>query len=131
MNKTRLYIFTFTGITLIILLVGTGVFRYLYKSAKEELWRSKMESGRRETRELGRMLEQQLQNGISPQKVIDNLQQSILNTDVQSEFICMYDTQGIELCHPDPAKIGQKIDAANSRFTGKEGQVAFNDILHS
>jgi hypothetical protein len=131
MKKTRLYIFTFTGISLIVVLVGIGVFRYFYNSAKDELWSSKMESGRRETHELGRMLEQQLQYGISPQKVIDNLQQSILNTDVQSEFICMYNTQGIQLCHPDPALVGQKIDAGNSRFTGKEGPVAFNDILHS
>jgi hypothetical protein len=131
MKKTRLYIFTFTGISMIVFLVGIGVFRYFYNSAKDALWSSKMESGRRETREVGRLLEQQLQDGIPPQKVIDNLQQSILNTDVQSEFICMYNTQGIELCHPDPSLVGKKIDAANSRFAGKEGTVDFSDILHS
>lgn len=131
MKKTKLYIFTFTGISLIVFLVGIGVFRYFYNSAKEALWNSKMESGRRETREVGRMLEQQLQNGIPPQKVIDNLQQSILNTDVQSEFLCMYNRQGIELCHPNPSLVGQKIDAANSRFAGKEGTVDFSDILSS
>ncbi|MBO9564330.1 MAG: LytTR family transcriptional regulator DNA-binding domain-containing protein [Niastella sp.] len=131
MKKTRLYIFTFTGISLIVLLVGIGMFRYFYNSAKEALWNSKMESGRRETREVGRMLEQQLQNGIPPQKVIDNLQQSILNTDVQSEFLCMYNMQGIELCHPNPSLVGQKIDAANSSFAGKEGVVDFSNILRS
>jgi len=131
MNKTRLYIFTFFGISLIVFLVGIGVFQYYYNSAKDALWSNKMESGKRETREVGRMLEQQLKNDIPPQKVIDNLQQSILNTDVQSEFICMYNTKGIELCHPDPSLVGQKIDAANSRFAGKEGTVDFSDILHS
>jgi len=131
MKKTRLYIFTFAGISLIVCLIGMGVFRYFYSTAKEALWNSKMGSGQRETREVGRMLEQQLQNGIPPQKVIDNLQQSILNTDVQSEFLCMYNTQGIELCHPDPSLVGQKIDAGNSRFAGKGGLVDFSNILRS
>jgi hypothetical protein len=90
-----------------------------------------MESGRRETREVGRMLERQLQTGLTPQQVIDNLEQSIVNTDAQSEFICMYNTAGIELCHPDPALVGQKIDAGNSRLASTDGQTAFSDALRS
>ncbi|WP_246073419.1 LytR/AlgR family response regulator transcription factor [Dinghuibacter silviterrae] len=89
-----------------------------------------MESGRRETREIGRLLEEQLDNGQPPQKVIDNLQQSIVNTDAQSEFVCMYDTNGIELCHPDPALVGQKIDAGNSLFIRNGSPAPFSDILH-
>lgn len=131
MKKTRLHLFTFIGISLVVLLIGLGTMTYFYEGAKEALWLSKMEAGKRETRELGRLLEQQLQSGIPAQKVIDNLQESILNTDTQSEFICMYDTSGIELCHPNPALVGQKIDATNSQFAGSGQPVPFSDMLRS
>lgn len=131
MKKTRLHLFTFISVSLVVLLVGLGALGYFYRSAKEALWTSKMEAGKRETRELGRLLEQQLAGGIPAQKVINNLQESILNTDAQSEFICMYNTLGIELCHPNPALIGQKIDAANSQFADSAQRVPFSDVLRS
>lgn len=131
MKKIRLYTFTFAGISLVVMLVGLGALRYFYDSAKDALWISKMEAGKRETRELGRLLELQLQDGIPPKKVIANLQASILNTDTQSEFVCMYNTSGIELCHPNPALVGQKIDAANSQFADRGRRIPFSDILQT
>jgi hypothetical protein len=91
MNKIRLYIYSFLGISLTVLLISIISFKYIYSSAKAQLWKSKMESGQRECQEIGKLLEQQLQNGIPPAKVIDQLQQSIVNTDAQSEFVCMTD----------------------------------------
>lgn len=133
MKKIRLYTFTFIGISIIVLAVNLVSLQYLYRSAKEKLWNSKMESGQREAREMGRLLEEQLKSGLTQQQVIQNLQQSILNTDVQSGFICMYNTKGVELCHPDPALIGQKIEKNNSlfRIPEKEKVVPFNEILGS
>jgi sensor histidine kinase regulating citrate/malate metabolism len=92
-----------------------------------------MESGERESREVAKLLEKELENGIPPQKVIENLQQSIANTDAQTEFLCMYDEKGIQLCHPDPALIGQKIDPANSDFEKNKTslKIAFSEILRS
>ena len=133
MGRIRLYIFTLTGISLIVLLVGFGSFRYMYNSAKTQLWNSKMESGERESREVAKLLEKELESGIPPQKVIEHLQQSIANTDAQSEFLCMYNEKGIQLCHPDPAHIGQKIDTGNSDFKKNNTSpiVAFSEILQS
>lgn len=117
MNKNRLYILTFSAIAIVTLLAGLMALRYFYSNAKQVLLEQKMQSGQREIRELGILLEQQLQYGTPSAKVIENLQQSILNTDAQSEFVCMYDTSGIELCHPDPSLVGMKIDAGNSSFS--------------
>jgi uncharacterized membrane protein YciS (DUF1049 family) len=115
-----------------VLLAGMISFNYMYSSAKAQLWKGKMESGRRECRETGKLLEQQLQNGIPPEKVIDNLQQSIVNTDVQSEFICMYNRKGIELCHPNPSFVGHKIDDNNSQFNNENSNpVPFSKVLQS
>ncbi|WP_207622451.1 LytTR family DNA-binding domain-containing protein [Niastella koreensis] len=92
-----------------------------------------MESGQRECREIGKLLEQQLQNGVPPSKLIDQLQQSIVNTDAQSEFVCMYNRGGIELCHPNPALIGQKINDYNSKFFSNKdaSPVPFNKVLQA
>lgn len=111
------------------MLISYFSFRYLYNSAAEKLWASKMESGARESREIGRLLEQQLQSGLPQEKVIHNLQQSIENTDTQGEFICMYDKNGIERCHPNPALIGQKIAAGNSMLLSGNGSIPFNEAI--
>ncbi len=131
MKKVKPFILSFIAISIITLAAGIGILNYCYHTAREAVWNSKMESGRRETREIGRLLEKQLQNGLPPQKVIDNLQQSIVNTDAQSEFVCMYDTSGIELCHPDPALVGQKIDEDNSLLVDNSRWKPFSNILHS
>lgn len=129
MKKTRLYILTFSAIVLVAILTGWGALQYYYAKASEALLDQKMESGQREIREIGILLEQQLQTGTPSAKVIENLQKSILNTDVQSEFVCMYNTEGIELCHPDPSLVGMKIGEGNSRLSRSGESQAFHDIL--
>ncbi|MDR2275575.1 MAG: LytTR family transcriptional regulator DNA-binding domain-containing protein [Sphingobacterium sp.] len=131
MNKTKLYILTFTVITLLCSLATMATLHYFYPQAKETLNEQKIQSGQREIREMGMLLEQQLQAGIPMQKVIGNLQQSILNTDVQSEFVCMYNRAGIELCHPDPAFVGKRIDAGNSTFSNTANEQHFQQVLES
>lgn len=129
MGRVKLYIYTFAVIAVVTLVVAIGALKFYYKNASELLLSQKTESGQREIRELGILLEQQLQAGIPSVKVIENLQQSIQNTDVQSEFVCMYNTEGIELCHPDPSLIGTKIDVGNSTFTGSEKKLSFLELL--
>ena len=132
MSKTKLYIYTLLGISLLVAIIGFGSFKYAYKSAKDHLWNSKMESGERECREIGKLLGQELESGIPSQEVIEHLQRSIVNTDTQSEFLCMYNKKGVQLCHPNTALIGQKIYPDNSNFAlNNKSAVAFSDILHS
>ncbi|WP_228379135.1 hypothetical protein [Chryseobacterium piperi] len=106
MKKINLYTLTFLAVSIIILLISFLSFRYLYSSSKENIFNSKIEAGKRESREIGKLLELQLKQGLSKDAVIQNLQTSIVNTDTQSGFICMYNQNGIELCHPNPAFIG-------------------------
>lgn len=124
MKKKHLPIFTFIGIATLVLIFSFISFIHIYDKAKEELFESQLQSGEREAREIGKLLEQQLKSGLSEEQVINNLQSSIINTDVQTEFICMYNRKGIELCHPNPALVGQVIDGPNSLVTtwqGKQG----------
>lgn len=124
MKKTRLYTLTLVGISVVVLTISLISSSYLYSLAKEKLWSEKLESGEREVRQISVLLEQQIQNGLSKAQVIHNLQLSIQNTDTKSDFICMYNQKGIELCHPNPALIGQKILEDNSQITdGKNREI--------
>jgi len=131
MKKERLYLLTIMGISAIVLLISFIAFQYAYRSTENKLLQTQLQSGQREVREIAKLLEQQLESGLSKQQVIHHLQQSILNTDVQNEFICMYNTKGIELCHPNPALVGQVIDAQNSivQELGNDQSISFNQIL--
>lgn len=129
MGRVKLYIYTFAVIAFVTLIVAIGALKFYYANACEVLLEQKIESGQREVRELGILLEQQLQAGISSLKVIENLQNSIQNTDVQSEFVCMYNTEGVELCHPNPSMVGTKIDVGNSSFTGSDKKLSFQVLL--
>lgn len=119
------------GISSVVFIVSLVSFILLFNSAKEKLWMGKLETGRVRVREIGRLLETQLQSGLTDVQVIANLQKSIVNTDVGSEFICMYNTDGVELCHPNPSFVGKKVYADNSVILKQGGRSSFLDILKS
>ncbi|MES2418758.1 MAG: LytTR family transcriptional regulator DNA-binding domain-containing protein [Bacteroidota bacterium] len=131
MKKGHINTLLLIGISTVVFIVSLGSSVLLYHSAKDKLWNSRLESGNRNVREIGGLLETQLQSGLSREQVIRNLQKSIVNTDVGSEFICMYNTAGVELCHPNPALIGKKISFDNSRILKNGGSAAFLELLNS
>jgi DNA-binding LytR/AlgR family response regulator len=131
MKKINLYTITFSAISIVILLISFFSFRYLYSSSKKDVFNSTFEAGKREAREIGKLLELQLKQGLSEETVIQNLQSSIVNTDTQSGFICMYNQKGIELCHPNPALVGKKVETNSSAFILDNKQFDFLEILHS
>lgn len=122
MRKNNLPIVTLIGLDATVLIISFFSFQYIYKVAREELIQSQMQAGQREIREIGKLLEAQLKSNISSEQVIENLQSSIANTDTQAEFICMYNTKGIELCHPDASLIGQVINDGNSLVKSNQDQ---------
>jgi len=131
MKKDRIYLLTLIAITTVVIAVGIFSLNYLYRTSEKRLLESQMQSSRREAREVSALLAQQLQSGLSKENVIANLQRSIENTDTQSEFICMYNTEGIELCHPDPRQIGQRVDESNSTVSELDYSipVSFQQLL--
>ncbi|WP_312176667.1 LytTR family transcriptional regulator [Chryseobacterium sp.] len=131
MKKIKLYTLTFLAVGTVILLISFFAFEYLYISSRQELFSSKLEAGTRESREVGKLLELQLKSGLSHKQVIQNLQNSIANTDMQSGFICMYNRKGIELCHPNPALIGQVIDSNNSELISGGASFGFSEVLNA
>ena len=81
---------------------------YLVKVSTNQLLEIQIESSKREAQEFSKLISYQIDNGIDRDIIIKNIQKSIEGTSIESGFICMFDWSGIEICHPDPKKIGQQ-----------------------
>lgn len=109
MKKETLY-----GLSIILIsaiVFGTGYFgmNYLIRISTNQYLEAQMESSKREAQEFSKLISFQIDLGIPRETVIRNVQKSIEGTNVESGFICMFDWSGIEICHPNPEKIGQKM----------------------
>ncbi|MBT1706307.1 LytTR family transcriptional regulator [Chryseosolibacter indicus] len=118
MKKKYLSIYTLLGLLITVIAIISVAESYLFSSTRQHLLLAQLETSRREAREVGRLLEEQLADGNTAATVTENLQRSIENTDSQSGFICMYDTTGKELCHPDRSRIGLMVTEGNSQISG-------------
>lgn len=132
MKKIKLYTKTLIGVSIVVLFVSYFSSNHLYEVAKKEIWDSKIEASQRESRVIALLLEQQLKSGISKLEVISNLQASIENTDFKSDFICMYNKQGLEICHPNPSLIGRSIqnDSLDLVLINDNSSSSFKSILN-
>ena len=114
MKKDKLYLFTLLGISVIVFAIGYFSMNYLVKVSTNQFLELQIESSKREAREFSKLVSFQIENGVDRETVILNIQKSIEGTDVESGFICMFDWSGIEICHPNPQKIGKQINPDES-----------------
>lgn len=132
MHRSRLYLLTLAGLTLIVLVVSSLSVQYLIRISREEILHTQLEASQREAREVARVLAVQVANGTPAPAIIAGLQQSIENSSTETGFLCMYNTAGIELCHPDPRKVGMVIAQGNSQITnaGETPATDFRALLN-
>ncbi len=116
MNKNDYlhFFLSFVFVLIITALVGYLSFYYIYSVSEKVLIESRIDANKQEAVHMARLLAQKLKNGYSEQQVIDEFQKSIQYTPIDKGFECMFNQQGIQLCHPNPQKIGKKIDSTNS-----------------
>lgn len=81
---------------------------YLIKVSTSQFLEIQIESSKREAKEFSNLVSYQIENGIDRETIINNIQKSIEGTNTESGFICMFDWSGVEICHPDPQKIGKQ-----------------------
>lgn len=131
-KKDNLYFLTLLSLIIIVMSVSYLTIDNLFEVSKENLLANQLESSKRESKEIARLLETQIQNGLRDEIVIRNLQSSIENTELHKGFICMYDTFGIELCHPDTNRIGQRVDETTVvQSLAGEREQKFRDLITS
>lgn len=108
MKKDRLYLLTLLAISVVVFVIGYFNMNYLIKVSTNQFLEIQIESSKREAQEFSNLVAYQIENGIDREIVINNIQKSIEGTNIESGFICMFDWSGVEICHPDPQKIGKQ-----------------------
>ncbi|KQB42739.1 LytTR family transcriptional regulator [Flavobacterium aquidurense] len=106
MKKDKLYLFTFLSLLVVVYICGYFSMNYLVGLSTEQFLKIQIESSKREAKEMANLISYQAQQNKDKQVIINNVQKSIEKTDMQTGFICMFDQNGKEICHPDPARIG-------------------------
>jgi hypothetical protein len=114
MKKDNLYLFTLLALSIIVFVIGYISMIYLVKVSTNQFLEIQIESSKREARELAKLVSYQIENGTPKDVIVSNIQNSIEGTNVESGFVCMFDWSGVEICHPDPRKIGQQTNPNES-----------------
>jgi len=114
MKKDNLYLFTLLALSVIVFVIGYLSMIYLVKVSTNQFLETQIQSSKREARELAKLVSFQIENGTSKDVIISNFQNSIEGTNIEAGFVCMFDWSGVEICHPDPKKIGKQINPTES-----------------
>ncbi len=120
MNKDRLYQLTFLSLISIVYTFGYFSMEYLLKISTQQFLSVQIEGSKREAKEIASLIFSQVENNISKDIIVKNLQKSIEKTDVQNGFVCMFDWSAKEICHPNIEKIGKMVGPDESYVSGLE-----------
>jgi DNA-binding LytR/AlgR family response regulator len=101
---------------------------YLIRVSTNQFLEIQIESSKREAREFSNLVAYQIENGIDRQTVINNIQKSIEGTNTESGFICMFDWSGVEICHPNPQKIGKQTSPDESYVRSIDASIDSEDF---
>jgi DNA-binding LytR/AlgR family response regulator len=89
---------------------------YLIRVSTNQFLEIQIESSKREAREFSNLVAYQIENGIDRQ------------TNTESGFICMFDWSGVEICHPNPQKIGKQTSPDESYVRSIDASIDSEDF---
>jgi len=127
-KKDKLYLFTLLAISFIVFIISYFSIHFLVETSAKNLLDIQINSSKREAKEISKLISFQLENGVKPEVLISNIQKSIENTNFESGFVCMFDWSGVEICHPDPKKIGKKTKPDDSFIRSVDDELNSEDF---
>ncbi len=130
MKKDTLYILTLMAISIVVFIIGYFSMNYMIKVSTNELLQIQIESSKREAREFSKLVYHEIESGTDRQTIINNIQKSIEGTNTESGFICMFDWSGVEICHPNPERIGQKTSPDQSFVSSINDEISSEDFYN-
>ncbi len=109
MRKDQVYFYTFVALAIVTFVIGYFSMNILLEYSANQFLQSQIESSKREAKEISSLVHFQLEKGLSRETVVQNLQSTLEGTSMESGFVCMFDWSGVEICHPDPQRVGQQV----------------------
>lgn len=128
MRKDKLYFFTFLAISIIFTIIATIAAKYFVEESATHLLSTQLESSKREAKQMASIIGYELANGLSKEKVIQNIQKSIELSNLEAGFISVLDWSSIQICHPDKKKIGLIITSGQSFVSSVNGEITSEDF---
>lgn len=127
-KKNRLLALTFFGILLSVFVAGFIAMTFALKHLETTYIELQLETSKRQAENMAKFIEVELEAGVPQEVVLERLQASVMGTDAEKGFLCMFDKSDAKLvCHPNQKMVGMKLP---NTFKFKEIGVA-NDVLTS
>ncbi len=132
LRKYNLYIYTFLAVSLTVFIIGYIGVSMSLNIVQDRYLKLQLDVNRQYAQSMAKILEAELEAGIPAEVVKQRFQSGLEGTETEKSFLCMFNKEGVELCHPDTSKIGQVIDDDNSTVLklGNE-QNTFREMLLS
>ncbi len=108
--KKRIYIITFLAVAAVIFVIGYAGMEVALKYWQKQYIKIQMDVNRRQAELMSDFLSNEIKSGLSQDKVIKKLQNSLVGTEADKGYLCMFDkTDAQLLCHPNKKMLGMKI----------------------
>ena len=108
--KTRLYLFTFILVALVVIGFGYAGMTLSLNYMQNKYIELQLDINQRQAQNMAAFLENQIAKGASKKDVRENLQSALSGTDADKGFLCMFDKYDAEfVCHPDENMLGMKL----------------------
>ena len=121
--KTKLYLFTFLSVAIVIVVVGWFGMKLSLDYMQKKYIELQLDINKRQAQNMAMFLENQLKNGATKKEVRENLQQALAGSDEDKGFLCMFDKYNAELvCHPNKDKVGTKLPSSLTFDNEKTGE---------
>ncbi|CAA0202845.1 Two-component system response regulatory protein, LytTR family [Tenacibaculum maritimum] len=130
LKKDTVYFLSFISISFIVFIVSYFSINRLISVSTKEFLKIQIESSKREAEEMAKLVQSQITSGVPKKQVIQNLQSSIEDVNVDLGFICMFDWSGKEICHPDPNMIGKSLATDQSFISSVDDDVNSEDLYN-
>ncbi|MBN2892977.1 MAG: SpoIIE family protein phosphatase [Bacteroidales bacterium] len=125
-KKKTLLILTFFGVLISVFIAGFIAMIFALDHFENTYIELQLETSKRQAENMAHYLEYEIESGVPQDVVLERLQNSIMGTDVEKGFLCMFDKTDVHLvCHPNQQMIGMQLP---NTFRFKEVEAA-NDVL--
>ncbi len=130
MKKDKLYLYNIITISFIVFTIGFFGTTFLIRQSIDELLKLQINTSKRESKEFSKLISFQIENNVNTKILINNIQKSIEESDKNSSFISMINWSGIEICNPDPKKIGGKLKSKSAFIKNTEKELNSKDLYN-
>lgn len=112
MKKKNLLILTFFGVLISVFAAGFVAMTFALRHLEQTYIELQLEASKRQAENMAAFIENEINAGVNKDTILSRLQKSIMGTDVEKGFLCMFNKKDAHLvCHPNKKMIGMQVPA--------------------